>query len=495
MRRDAVERAMAGVAILFFVKAALLALFVTPLWDVPDETGHYAIVQDLADGRGLPLPGRSFVGSDVMARWIRKGQPAAPMLNWVAQHPPLYHLVAVPFLLGARAVTDDPEWLWRAPRLLSAISGALALLLFFRVFREAGADPLLAFTASAAIGFVPTFTHLSSGTNHDVFLAATGGVAALCWLRLLQTSQFRDGLKMGAALALMGAVKLSALPVAAALLLLSWPRLAARGWRRLLQWSAVAAVSFSLPALWALRHWWLLGNTRVHPVSSRPFDLGSFFSYLRAEPVVDHTFKNFVGLIGCTGSGGGDVRWFQISGVFLAPYLLLALAACLGAAAWLLRAAGGRGRALAGAAAAAVFLGCFVWLFAGGDGAEPLKRVVYSLLVSVPFLALPLAFRREEPEAAAIGGANFVFLVFSLAFLVNSWGAFQIYGQMRATNGRYFLAILPFLAMAFVFPAARLARPGPWRDRALLLLLAALFAVETAFFLLRVIPFYRAGVP
>ncbi len=63
-----IRRAMVLVAALFFVKAVLLALFVTPLWDVPDETGHYAIIADLADGRGLPLPGRSVIPAPSMMR-------------------------------------------------------------------------------------------------------------------------------------------------------------------------------------------------------------------------------------------------------------------------------------------------------------------------------------------------------------------------------------------------------------------------------------------
>ena len=66
---------------------------------------------------------------------------------------------------------------------------------------------------------------------------------------------------------------------------------------------------------------------------------------------------------------------------------------------------------------------------------------------------------------------------------------------MRATNGRYFFAVLPFLIFAFVFPAASAVRKGRWRDIGLLLLLAVLFVNETAFFLVKVIPFYRGGSP
>ncbi len=484
---------MAAVALVFLLKAVFLAFWVTPLWDVPDETGHYAIVADLAEGRGLPLEGKSVVSSQVVADWTR-GKSREPVGNWVAQHPPLYHLLAAPLLRAARGLTGDPRRQYRAPRLLSAIAGAAGLLLFFLAFREASGDSLLSFVAAAGIGCVPMYSHLASGTNHDILLAMASGLAALCWVRFERTGRFSDAMKMAVALSFAGAIKLSAVAPAAALWLLCLPRLSARGGRRAAQAIAVGAVSISLPLLWTLRHWLLFGNARVHPVSQKPFDLAGFFAYQRDQPVVDHTFKNFFGVIGWTGTGGGDLRWFQISGLFLAPYLFLALAAAAGAAVWLWRRRPGTGRRLAGTAAAIVFGFCFFWLFARADGAEILKRLVYSLLVAVPFLALPLAFRRRPPGEAILAGSHFVFLVFSLAYLANSYEAFQIYGQMRATNGRYFFAVLPFLILAFVFPAAGLLPKGRRRDIGLLALLAALFVNETAFFVLKVIPFYR-GVP
>jgi hypothetical protein len=483
---------MTGAAALFLVKALVLAFWVTPLWDVPDETGHYAIVADLSEGRGLPLQGQSVLPSDVVSDWTR-GKSVAPVGNWVAQHPPLYHLLAAPILSAARAMTSDPRWRYRAPRLLSAFAGAAGLLLFFRAFLEASEDPLLSFAAAAGIGFVPMYSHLASGTNHDILLAAASGLAALCWVRFERTGLFADAMKMAGALALAGAIKLSAVPLCLALWLLCLRRLPGRGGRRLAEAIAIGATSVSLPLLWTLRHWWLLGNTRVHPVSAKSFALPDFFSYLRDQPVVDHTFKNFFGLIGWTGTGGGELRWFQISGVFLAPYLLLALAGAAATAAWLWRRSAGLPRLVAGIAAAAVFLFGFFWLFGSADGSEPIKRVLYSLLAAVPLLALPLAFGKRPPGEAILSGSQFVFLVFSLAYLVNSFEAYEIYNQMRATNGRYFFAVLPFLVLAFVFPAAGLVRRGRWRDIGILALLAGLFVNETVFFLVKVVPFYRGG--
>ncbi len=487
---------MRGLAILFFVKAAALALFVTPLWDVPDEVGHFALVADLADGRGLPTPGRSVLPEDVVRDWTHgRSLPASERWNWVAQHPPLYYLLAVPFLEAARALTPDPRWQYRAPRLFSALSGAAALLVLFAFFWESSGDAVFAFAAAGSVAFLPMFTHMSSGTNHDVFLALLCSAAALFAVRLARAGRFADGMKMSAALALASVTKLSALVVAAPLVVLAWGWLASKGRRRAGEGIAVAAAAFSLPALWALRHYLVFGNVRLHPISHERFSLLSLARYLRDNPVVDHTFKNFIGLIGWTGTGAGTVRWFQISGPYLAPYLAAALAAAALTACWLWRRGPSFGRAAGRAASILVFLFCVGWLFSAADGAALPKRLLYALLASVPFLALPgiLSTKSLDLDRRLVAASHAVFLLFALAYLVNSWEAYAIYGSLRATNGRYFFAVLPFLGLAFLLPAARQWKPGRARDAVLLAALALLAADEAAFFLWKVIPFYRSG--
>jgi hypothetical protein len=489
MRRSTL--AIGALAAVFSVKAALFALFVTPLWDVPDESGHFGIVQDIADGKGLPLPHRSKLPENVLRDWMRAA-PAEPMDNWAAQHPPLYHALAAPFLMGARLLTHDPWWLFRAPRIFSALCGGAALLLFHAAFLAAGADPALAFFSAAGVAFLPTYTHMASGTSHDIFVALLAGAAALFWVRLIGTARAAGAVGLGLSLGAMGLTKLSALPVAAALVLVSIRPLAAGRRRALPLLAIVSALAFLPPAAWAVRQWLLVGNARLHPISRVPFDAGAFLAYLRGYPVVDHSFKNFVGLVGWTGSGGGLLRWMQISGPYLAVYLGVALLAAAATAVWLLRRNLAQRRFASIAVAAALFLFGVAWLFASADGSALPKRVLYALAIAIPVAALAPAFSASEEDRPVLG-SHVVYAVFGLAYLVNSWEGYEIYGQMRATNGRYFFAVLPFLAIAFVFPAARLIRDRRRRDLALAAVVAALLVTETLFFLFAAIPFYRSG--
>ncbi len=487
-------RAMVLVAAVFFVKASYLALFVTPLWDVPDETGHFALIEDIVSGRGLPLMGRSVISDGLYTRWMHRPAPSPSMPNWAAQHPPLYHVLAAPWLAAARASTGDPDWQCRTVRLFSAFSAAAALLVFFGVFREASGDPLIAFVGASGVGFLPMFTHMASGVNHDVFLALCMGVAALFFVRLARRGSFADGLAMAAALALAGATKLSALAPSVVLVAAAAFLLSSRGARRAGQWLAIAALAASLPALWLLRHQILLPGVAVHPTGSPRFDL-PFFSYLTRYPVLDHTFKNFVGLIGWTGTGRGDVAWFQIDGPYLLVYLLLASAAALLTAFWIERQPETPAalRFLSRSLSLGALAACFFVFLGGYSGAGLVKRLAYSLLVAVLFLGATRALAAATDTARIVFVSQLAVLVFTLAYLVNSFESFEAHGEMRATNGRYFFAVLPFLGLAFFTPAALALPSGRRRNLALAAVFTALLCDEIAFFLLRVVPFYRAG--
>jgi len=489
---------MWALAALFLLKTAILGLAGTPLFDVPDEVGHLATVTDLLEGRGVPRSGASTIPEDLVARWKGEAASPEPIANWVAIHPPGYHVLATPFLAAARVLTSDPDLRLRVPRLLSAIAGAGALLLFVAVLRRAGADPLASLAGAGAVGFLPMFSHMASGVSNDTLVALAGGAAALFWMRLLKSGSFADGCRLAVTLAAAGGVKMTTLPIALALLLLVPGRLAATGARRIAQWAGVAAIALSLPGLWVLRQWATAGRSAVHPLSGRGLDPAGFLAYLRDLPVADHTFKNFVGLMGWTGTGAGEVRWFQISGIFLFPWLVAALASLLLTAAWCWRtdreSGIGPGTWLLGwAPAVTVFLFAFGALLGRHGGGSLVKGLLYALLLAVSFLAIPRAWTRRRRTEAAVFSSLFAILVFSLFYLFNGWEAFRNTGQMRATHGRYFFVALPFLLSGFALPGFLLLRPGRLRDALLAGALLLLAANEAAFFLLRVLPFYAGS--
>ncbi|HTO87311.1 MAG TPA: hypothetical protein VMR54_07260 [Thermoanaerobaculia bacterium] len=494
-RAQGVPGVMWAFALLFFLKAAALALFVTPLWDVPDEVGHFAYIADIADGRGLPRVGQSTIPPALVAAWKRGGGDA-PTPNWIAIHPPGYHLAAVPFLWAARVMTGNLAWQVRLTRLSSALFGAAALPVFFLILRQAGADPLAAMAAAAAVGFVPMYSHMSAGVSNDVLSALLGGLAALFWTRLLRAHDPADATRLGIALAAGAAVKLTAVPLALAWLLLLPFHLPGAASRRALRSLATAAIAFSLPALWVLRQWRLGGRGGVHPLSGETLDPTALLAFLRSNPVADHTFKNFFGLIGWTGTGGGTVRWFQVSGPFLTIYLVLLLALALDAILWCAHQERLWPAGLWAKASWVLFAIVFLLAFetsrtgTGGAGAAA-KALVYGSLVAVPFLSVTRVWRTNTSSGGAlVFSAQFAILVFLAFYTGILWEAFQSAGQMRATHGRYFFGVIGALLLAFVLPTAELWPARPLRNRLCLLILAALAANELLFFFLKVLPFY-----
>lgn len=491
-RARAARLAMVAVALAFLLKASVLALFVTPLWDVPDESGHLAYVLDLAEGRGAPVYGRTPLPPEILERWDAQGA-ALPSFNWVAQHPPVYYALAAPFALAARAVTDDTETRLRAPRLLSVLSAALALLVFFQVLTEATEDAVFSLAAAGAVSFVPMYTHLASGTHNEALLALAGGLVALAWVRFVRTGGRGYALRTAAALAFAGGIKVTALPVAVTLTALLPRYLApASRARKLATWLLFAILALGAPVLWLARNRMTTGHPLVY-AAPETFRFGTLGGLLAREPVLDHTFKNFLGLIGWMGSG--ELRWFQISGLHLTPFLFAAAAVAVCAAVWLWRETGSL-RPTARGVARSMAIGAFAIALSPalrGSPAALLKGGLYALLLALPILGVPLLFERSSLSRELVASAQCVLLVFSAAYLWNVWRGHAIYGQMRAVHGRYFFAVLPFLLLGLAYPAALVWPRRGFRDAALLALVALLGVTESAFFVTKVIPFYRGG--
>lgn len=143
---------------------AVRGLYWTAIGDVwrPDERQHYAYVQDLATGRGLPVVGEVLVSAD--AAQIGKASPTngqlstgvttdptdpawgATGLQYEAGQPPLYYAVlAVPYRLAASAEPLDRLYVLRVASLALALTTVpLTWLLARAAFADRPAVWLLA---------------------------------------------------------------------------------------------------------------------------------------------------------------------------------------------------------------------------------------------------------------------------------------------------------------------------------------------------------------
>ena len=491
--------AMLLVAILFVIKASLVAFLVTPVWDVPDEVGHFAYVMSLADQGKIPVPGESPLPEEILKDWKGPGELQSEIQNWTAQHPPLYYYSAVPFLRIARLITADLHRQVRITRIDNVLIGAFSLLVLFLAVREMTGDSRIAFVAGGSTAFVPMYTHLSAGVTNDVATVLLVSGAAFFWGRFFRRGRLRDGFSMAALLGLAGAVKLTAVPIAGGVILTACLHLRSRGWRWVRDAAGIGVTALALPVVWWLRTVTLMKR----PVLVNPGAEWSFpgmLSFLRAHPVFDHTVKNFFGLIGWTGTGGGEVHWFQITGWCYLPWVIVGLATVCGAFFWMeRRIAWEKGpwrgwRMGVGVMAALVALGVGVGLWNQTAPFQAVRHFWHSLTLGLTLfvLALPAV---KDPRKRITLSALCVFAVFLVAYLMKVYDSFRFFGVMRGTHGRYFYGTIPFLAAGVLAPAMfQLRERWPRLERWAVLVPPVLFVAEVVFFLVQVLPFYREGV-
>jgi hypothetical protein len=253
----------------------------TPLFEAPDEQWHFAFVQHLAAGGGLPV-----YGQDPQAAYRAEGF-----------QPPLYYLTAAPLVSlidtggwAAFAVpnpqaaiglpqsdrnknavvhTDEEGFPYAGTPLAVHLVRAVSLLwglitvlaTFFIACEILPAAPVLAYAAAALVAFNPQFLFINSAVNNDTAVTALCTVALLLTVRLLirGSSIARLG-ALGVALGLAAISKLNALPmfglVGVALLVLGCRE---RSWRGLMGKSALV---FGLAAL--VGGWWFGRNLALY---------------------------------------------------------------------------------------------------------------------------------------------------------------------------------------------------------------------------------------
>lgn len=478
--------AAALIALLFLLKFAAYAWMVTPLWDIPDESGHYSYVEDMARGQ-WPVLGQAKMSQDVTHSW--KGPGVKPGMNWIAQHPPLFYALDAPSVLLARAAGLDFEGQVRSARMLSSTFGALTILgLALFLARATGRDEL-GLAGAIFFGATPMFTHLSTGVTHDTLVACTSVWAAWWCVRWLETDIFRYALYAGALAALCTITKLTGLAMALPLFLtMAWHL-----WRkpertrimsRFRRMGTLWLVMFVPVVLWMVRNLWLFQQPFPDTSILRERHLVSigFFEFMHRFPFWQHTLINFIALIGWNGSDHGALRWIHANGP-MARYFLAFLgttglaAACMPVVRHLPRIWRGL---LIGAGLSMLAFACTQW---------PLPMlstwicVILFVAIACQLMIHAGGFVCATRESWLLATAAMCVLFFAFIYYEHLWAIFS--GAMRATHGRYLYPVVPFLLLILLWPFRS-------RVAARLLLCAAVLAMVFAdgFFLHQVFPLY-----
>ena len=442
------------VATIFLAKFIAYAWLVTPLWDVPDESGHHSYIQDVAAG-DWPVLGEARMGERVTESW--RGPDATPGMNWIAQHPPLFYALGAPIVAAARAADLDFEHQVRAARMPAAVFGALAILgLALFLARATGRDEL-GLAGAIFLAATPMFTHLSTGVSHDTLVACTAAWAAYWCVRWLESDAFRHLLYCGLLVALCTLTKLTALAMAVPLFFaLAWRlwrhRDSSRGWKDwTLRTAVLWLVMFTPLCLWIVRN--LLTIEQVFPDSSIIYDRElvaiGFVEFMRRFPFWQNTLLNFIALIGWNGSPSGDLIWIRADGWMARYFLGLLATASVGV---LLRPALNR----VGSPARWIGIGLATAALVYAYSQWPLMRlasatcVLLSVSITFTLFANAIGFIRTGAHGWLLATAAICTLFFAFIYYQHLWSGFT--GSMRATHGRYLYPIAPFLLLMLLWP-------------------------------------------
>ncbi|MEI7037523.1 glycosyltransferase family 39 protein [Fulvimonas yonginensis] len=440
---------MLAIALFFFLKYAAYGLFVTPLWNIPDEIGHYSYVEEVAEGH-LPLLGKSTIAIDVTRSQGRSN--TKPVSNWIAQHPPLYYAFSAPILVATRAAGLGFEFQVRSVRLVSALFGALAVLGAMYLVLEVTGNAALALACGIFVGCTPTFLLQASGVSHDTLVACLAFWATVFCVRWTDTTDIRYALwcatLIGLGLITKVTVLAMALPLFFSMVYLIWRKQTRSSWVTVKQAALLWTCMFLPICIWMSRNLMLLHQplplaTEAH--SKLPI---GFFEYMHVQPFWQETLINYFGLFVDAGgkihrsptaiqASGPALSWFLISLCFCSTYALLSA---------LRRQQGGHWAIAAFSATAAI-------LAALTMGRSQLAAVdcffLFASLVSMLCVHLPSALR-GEPRSWLLAAGSASTLLFSLVLYEHVRADY--YGELRAAQGRYFYPALPFLVIALAWP-------------------------------------------
>lgn len=524
-------------AVVVCLQALFFSIWITPLGDTPDESGHYAYVADMA--KGLPLPvlgdisnGRGVIPNDLWRDW-GDTQPSTRQ-NYLAQHPPLYYALAAIPLRTATALTDNKAVHAHAARLVSVLSVGLLVWVLFATFQAAGLSHALSLQLSVWLPLLPMMTHLSSGITNDVFLILLCAAATLYLVRFLQTRAIHHAYWCAAWMAAAGATKMTAWVLIAAFLGVIFIEMRERLNRWFVHAAAISALALSTAMAWMARNWMLYGNpTQIAGGGAGDgarFPDYTMLTYFTEQPFFEWLAHHTLGLMGfsgyCLGAENTDVlsrlcigakmtamndglplwilMWtLAILGILVFVHMMLSyLTVARSSAApvqrsvqeWCSDLAWHKPAAVRALGLLALLVSAAFFFYFSDNGyrisddrISRLIMVVFGILGACALAAVPVLGLGRRVDDRLLGYGILFAVLFTAVLLHKSTTVFGIEGALRGVQGRY---LFPFYPLILVGVGVALQRTpkGLWLATVATLALVLMHLVAyTDFFM----PFYQ----
>jgi len=485
------------IVLIVTLKSVYLAFFVIPPADIPDESGHYAYVKDIANGTLFPLLGTATIPNDLWMDLPDK-EVVSTRINYIVQHPPLYYAIAaIPYTLTSK-VTDDRWYLIRITRLVSAISLGMTVLVVFRTLINVGLDPGRSLLASTSIAFIPTLNSLSAGITNDAFLLLVCAVATHYLVRFVLNNRLRDAYLCALWLTLAGATKMTAWIIIAGFVavMIYELRQPLLGWIR--HAIGITALSLLAPLWWMARNLSHFGDPFYIGISAdfAPVMPGAtMWQFLESQPFFYFMLVHFYALFGfsgycqtpslvhlCEGSRITHVNNEPFFYFLLVLVLVVILTMIFAAKqAWKLtaparlkeRPGSVQGWMHSVLARKSIRLALLVISLSFGIGlyvyamqtlhvrpgifnGHLVNGIALAPLLIIPFSLVAVLIESNQAKRLP-HHLMLVFALFGFIFIMQAHKAYMLVGEMRGAQGRYFFPYIPMLlaVVATVFSELR----------------------------------------
>lgn len=274
------EHKVALLISLYFVLMAMLYSAATPIFETPDEGGHFGTITAILDDGALPL--------------LDPNIPMSESRSLQAHHPPLYYLTALPLVapfqrddisdyyqinplntVGTFAYNNQNAYLHRltprgdthlAIRLVRGFSIFLSLGTLWLVYQTGVAltkHKRIGLVAMALVASIPTFVFISGGVSNDNLATLLYAAGTLWLVRAWQRSTLplREGVLLGVILSGAALTKLNVVSLfGIAYLWLFVGALQGRfTWR-----SAIQTGFLTMGMVVLLSGWWYLRNFQLY---------------------------------------------------------------------------------------------------------------------------------------------------------------------------------------------------------------------------------------